>query len=513
MSVGAPATEADPRAERRQRSEAGPARGAGLADLAWLLVFAGITTALQAVQRVPFDMDSAFHVAVAGLIRRHGILHDFPWTAFSYLADHYADKELLFHLVLAPFVGLGPWAACRIVGAVLGALVLFVVYRILRAGRVPLAGVWALAALGSSGSFVLRLAMVRPHLLSIALGLVITFAAARRRVLPLAIACFLYPLSYIAWHTALALVVVVSAAELLAGRRPSPRVFAAAAGGLLAGVLVHPNFPENLRLFWVQNVEILVGKAWGGAAGFDLGPEFQPFSPAGVLRQMTFPLLLGAVATARSWRARRDDPLPLAFSLVALAFLAATLRTQRFIEYAAPFSAAAAALALRTSWPRVTAPAIAVAAALWTGLYAGRASFFRLGAGYELYPPEVARRLQRIIPPGEQVFTCDWASTGLAMLALPERRLLVALDPVFFFRKDPALYRTWYELVHAPPERPGPVIARRFGARFVLCEKRPDSDPLLLALDRSGTGRVILQTDRIAAFYVGPWPPQPTQGP
>jgi hypothetical protein len=54
------------------------------------------------------------------------------------------------------------------------------------------------------------------------------------------------------------------------------------------------------------------------------------------------------------------------------------------------------------------------------------------------------------------------------MLALPDRRFMVALDPTFFSIRDPELYRLWYRLIREGPPGSAEIIRRRFGARYVL---------------------------------------------
>ena len=50
----------------------------------------------------------------------------------------------------------------------------------------------------------------------------------------------------------------------------------------------------------------------------------------------------------------------------------------------------------------------------------------------------------RALPAGSQVVTCDWRETGELLLALPDRRYLVALAPMLFAAHDPERYRTWF---------------------------------------------------------------------
>jgi len=202
-------------------------------------------------------------------------------------------------------------------------------------------------------------------------------------------------------------------------------------------------------------------------------------------------LSLGAVGEAERalWRRRVVEKLPLlAVALAAVAFLVITLRTQRFIEYLAPFAALAAALAWHARRFHRTVPVglapVALVLSLLLAVFVGRHPIERLRNRISPFPDPVPEILGQIIPPGEQIVTCDWRLTGEMMLALPERRFVVALDPVFFHMKDPERYRIWFDTVRHPPERPALLLRDTFDARYVLCDHREKWRPFREALAR-----------------------------
>ncbi len=470
------------------------ARGGEIA--AWLAVFIGTCGLVQLLLPTYFDSDTAYHLAVARLMRSEGLLSSFPWTPYSWLAEHYADKELLFHLLLLPVANLDPPTASRIAGTFLGTVVLTVLYLILRSEGVLQAGLWTLAAPACSGAFLARFAMVRPHLLSIALSLILVWSATRRRWVILATAAFLFPFCYTAWHLPLALATVVAGVQFLVDRRLHWRGPALVLAAVCTAVLLHPDFPENLRLFRIVNIEILFRTAWSSRSGFDLGGEFQPFSLPGFGRHALLPSLLALAALRRSWAVRREDALPLAAALCAAAFLAVTLRTQRFIEYLVPFSMLAAALTLTGSRLRsLPAGVLAVGVALMALL--GRHPLDLMRQRTDLIPPPVREALAGLIPPGAQVVTCDWEFTGELLLALPGRRFLVALDPVLFAVQDPRRYRIWYQTTHDPPPRPARLLGTTFAAGYVLCAGEPKWGPFLKSMAED--------PDTALRVRVGPW--------
>jgi hypothetical protein len=462
----------------------------------------GVAALFQLLTPVPWDADTAYHAAVARLLAERGILHAFPWTRFSWLADHYADKELLFHLLLAPLVRLGWIPAAKILGAALGGAALLALWAVLRAERVPRAAIWALLPLAASGAFAVRFSLVRPHLLSIALALVVAWAAARERPALLGAASFLFPWCYIAWHTPLVLAAIAEVARLASGRRPGWRTLAAASAGVLAGVALHPNAANLVRLWWLVHVEILGRTAWAGRAGFELGGEFQPFDLDGLAR---FVLLPGAAALGAawlSWRDRARDAAPLAFALAALAYLAMTLGSSRFVEYLAPFSVAALAVALRPRAERLAVPALAAAFA-FTAAFGARPVLALATRGDDV-PPAFGEALRARIPPGAQVFTCEWGLTGELLWELPDRKFVVALDPVLFHAKDPELYRVWYDLPRTGPPAASGVIRNRFGARYVLCFAASENAPLLRRLSADPAVRPLIASKLWYLFDLAP---------
>jgi len=436
--------------------------------VAWGVTYLAVAGLWQADTRVPWDADTSYHVAVAHLIREHGILHAFPWTPFSWLADHYADKELLFHLLLAPFAGLD-WIACaKIVGALLGAATLFASYLILRSEGVRAAGFWALLPLTASLVYAFRFILVRPHVTSIALALLVLFAAVRRRYVLLAVTAALYPWAYVGWYLAVVLTLVAECARLAAGERASWRPLAVVAVALAGGIALHPNALNLLRLSWLVDVKLLIGTAWAGRSGLELGEEFRHFTFYEWWRYLGASVLATLAALVIAWRHRRKDAGGLAFSASALAFGSLSLLTARFAEYFVPFAVLSLALASRHLRWRLFTAAVATALVLYSA-----APLYDLWQGSrereELIPSELALRLQEEIPPGAQVFTCGWLTTGTMMLAMPERKFMVALDPTFFLVKDPALYELWFHIPRQPPQDVANVIRSSFGARYVMC--------------------------------------------
>ena len=475
--------------------------------LGWIILFLGVTGLLQLYIPYPIADDTAYHFAVGQLIGKYGILHSFPWTPFSWQFDHYADKEFLFHLLFVPLGGLGLVDASRVVGIICGTLILTTLYLVLRAERVRLAGIWALLPLGMS-TFAYRFVQVRPHLLSIALALVIAWAYARDRRRILALAAVIYPLAYVAfWQIPLIIIVAVESARLLAGERARWKPAITVLVGLAVGVALHPNARNLLAINWIHMVDVLVQNAWGRKVEFDMAREFNPYAPYEWGMYLVVSVFMTGSAAVIAWRGRKGSSVPLALSLAALLFCLLTVKSGRFTEYFIPFSVLAFAVATRTSGAMFSAPVLAVISLLYTlafsiPIYQVMGS---LAARETYLDPTSAADFRQQIPPGSRVYTCSWDYTGMLMVALPERIFMVAADPTLFYKKDPQLYEFWARLHFDAPPDSAEIIRRQFNCRFAICPRVPVLEEFFNAIYEDPAVKTTV-TDKWVLFDLGASP-------
>lgn len=472
---------------------------------AWIAVFILAVTLLQIFIPYPVDDDTAYHYSVGRLIAEHGILQSFPWTRFSWQFDRYADKEFLFHLLFVPLGGLGFVNASRVVGVIGGTLVLATLYLVLRAERVRYAGIWALLPLGTS-VFVYRFAQVRPHLLSIALALIVLWAYSRGRLRILAVAALLYPLSYVAfWQIPLILVVAVEVARFISRERFCWKPAATLMVGIVAGIALHPNTSNLLAINWIHMTDILLHNAWGAKVEFNMGEEFDPFPLITWAQYLAGAVLMAGAALVFALRGRMKDSFPLACALAVLVFWLLTIRTNRFLEYFVPLSALALAVATRSSEKRLLAPVLVGVSLFYTVLF-GTIPYRNL-ASFDLknwyMEPEVAKVFAREIPVGAKVFTTGWEYTGSLLLNLPARYYMVALDPTLLYKRDPALYDVWYRTLLDAPADSARIVRTRFDSRFVVAQNYQPLWPFFRALAADPTVRLLFADEKWLLFDLG----------
>jgi len=237
-------------------SAAGRAGRAGLAAAVTIVTFFVFAYSLLDLPSLP-DTDSYYHLAVAQLYADDGLVGGLAWTRFSAMHDTFGDKEILFHLLLIPFAHDGDATRGRLAIALWNALI---------AGAIT----WmAVDALGPWGALVApllyltapyfwnRTMRLRPELLSLLLFLLIAAATARRKVWSVALLSAALALGHTAFHVLAAMAVLWLFATWVFERRWEWAPAIATLCGIAAGVVAHPHFPDNLRIWYLQNIRFL----------------------------------------------------------------------------------------------------------------------------------------------------------------------------------------------------------------------------------------------------------------
>jgi hypothetical protein len=461
-----------------------------------VLLFLGVQASFTGL----LDGDSYYHLAVARHYAERGIRETPPWPRFSALADGFGDKELLFHVALRPFAGdpdieRGKWALAAMNGVVAAALAAAAVRRLgLAAIVVPF------ACLALSFDYAGRAFRLRPELLSL-FGLVVaTELAARGRHRAVGLVAAVLALSHGGFHALVVLGVLWTVADRARGLGWNGRGLAWIAAGTAAGVLVHPHFPANLEIWWLQ---------FGVHPFIDLpdkGGEFAKTQLVDLVRQngAWLAALLG-LASLSAARAAGPPPDALDRALArhhavaaALFALAWIVDLPRYALWAVPFTTLATLHALGgrgarpPAWRTAVGAAALLAAAVLATAQLGRLAAMLHASGVH-QPGRVAaeRAFARHVPAGARV-AATWAEAEVYVYWAPQARYLNLLDPVFMAAPYPAEYRRSLRLFAG--EEPDLPLAL-----FAL-----DSDHLALRRVRGRPILAQLEDDpRIAPVHVG----------
>ncbi|HXI01865.1 MAG TPA: hypothetical protein VNI57_01700, partial [Candidatus Saccharimonadales bacterium] len=316
-------------------------RSAARALWGFALVFAVTAAALAWLHSATgslYGYDGYFHIRYAEVLRSEGVSRSFPWWQETFLRDHWADKDFLFHVLLIPFTFGDLTAGAKLASILFGSAVVGVFFLTLRVLKVPWPEAWSLGFLAASTAFIYRLGFTRPSIAAVGLAVAGTGAIlAGKRRWAFALAA-LYPHVHISYHLLPCIAVLHDLHRVPEpGRRRSFAVTGWTAAGALTGAVVTPYFPNNLYLWWVQNLRVLE-LAWSRPEGLGMGLEIRPGSSDQLLLyNLGVFLALAAAVYMIARRKSRASPEALTLLVVSCGFLGLSMMSRRFIEFLAPF--------------------------------------------------------------------------------------------------------------------------------------------------------------------------------
>jgi hypothetical protein len=518
--------------------------------VAALITLAGVACVIVPLPNL-FDVDSYYHLAVARKYGQEGLRGGLPWARFSVMAEHFGDKELLFHVLLIPFARMGGDTGGKLAIALLNAAIAAVIAR----HAVRALGPWGLLVpawlLFSAGDYVSRLLRLRPEALSLIELLLAVELAATRRYRWLGLLAVVFPLS----HTAFQLLPILCAAWFLADglrqRRWEWALPLYAVLGTVVGLFIHPQFPQNVVVWYVQNVL---------HARLRLPDEGMEFAH----NTLSAALFLNRgwwASLAFLWLARRRDgavggtgekTLSRYFLVAALVFGALFAYLSRFATYFVPFATLALLYRLRArgerpaEWVplpgrlRLPSWAFALAAVLLSlQTVTMMRSLFRLSHADDAGRHAEGRALAAALPAGAKV-AATWLEAEMYVYYAPQARYLNVLDPVFMAARDPERYSLMRAVFEGrEPDLPYAVKVNLASDYVALSQEESHGanprllrDPRILERHRGHLGLFELKPDlneafaldwrlapgpvdpsRVTAADVRAWPPYPRPEP
>ncbi|HYF51667.1 MAG TPA: hypothetical protein VEJ63_19790 [Planctomycetota bacterium] len=296
-----------------------------------------------------FERDGYYHARFANLLPSFGLSRDFHWTQFSTWNGQFCDKEFLFHVLMVPFTldSNEPVTGAKVFGALLGCGVFLALFLVLRAHGARLPVLFTLLPLCMGATFLMRVLMIRSHVLSMLLLLIGMHFLLKQNWKALAALGFVY-----AWSYTFPLLLVMTAVPFAIGRSLIERKLdwkspLAALGGVLAGLIIHPYSPHTLETF-VTYLQVVAQGTAGVTAKMELGHEIYALSLGEMLQRLPLYCALTIALIGIALAARRKlSGAAMGALFAALFWSAMTLLYARFIEYSAPLTALAAGLVFR----------------------------------------------------------------------------------------------------------------------------------------------------------------------
>ncbi|CAG0949443.1 hypothetical protein PLCT2_00100 [Planctomycetaceae bacterium] len=454
-----------------------------------------------------FVGDSPYNIRLAYLYRTGDVAKagsHFHWMSSSIWTDNFCDKELLYHLYLAPFT-LGArdagdtsaliWGA-KLAIAVMFAFLAFVFWAVLRGFGVKSAWCYVpLIAVMGGLVFMGRASEARAWPIGVICSLTAWLVMARNRRLDLLLVAAIYTLSYAPVHFLGLLWLVRTLGCLLLGpeRTGATRgaelkrhllLLAMIALGVVLGVLLHPGRADFIRLWVVAYVMIPAATLQGPlrdlvfntvvalnfatefppgeAKRMKLGLEFLPQASTALLSTggaaMLAPIVLPVTSAWHRHKPKRETLLAMGAALMTLGM---AINSGRFFEIAGPFCALAVALwvqdllqsrrmqmriALRPvlfKRLRVVACACVFAAfgVLWLAHFDREPPMPRPWRDAAIWLRETPQARGKIL------FHANWDTFPDLFFYAPHTDYIVGMDPTFLLAHDVEKSRLYWDIV------------------------------------------------------------------
>lgn len=439
-----------------------------LALLGWgagVLVFA-----LMQFTHAGLQQDDPYHLALTELLSQGELLSVLPWAKHTILAERFADLHFGYHVYLVPFVMLLGGPAGGKLGTTVAVAALLLAVQWIAGREHPWRALLPLLVVLASEVFLLRVMGVRPIAWATLAVLVVIPLATAQRWLLLAVLGAVFALSYAAFPLLLLPLGAHAVARFVAARELAWKPTASVVLGVLAGLLLHPNFAVHLEVLAVQLFDVSVDRS-----GLNLeyaSPGLVPLVEQGWLVSLVL-----AVGVHHAWQAWRESPERrdelLAWGLLAGLTLLLHVRNLRGVDYFVPAAITFAAVARhqRTALPAMSGAALALGALLVLGgggmhAHGAWAQSRRFEA---IDPTACATWLERNSEPGDEVFLHDYGAFPRLFYRNRRNVYTLGLDPGFMRAKDPALLRRYLAAVRLERD-PHPFIAGTLGARYVYVE-------------------------------------------
>jgi hypothetical protein len=429
------------------------------------------------------DNDGYYHIRWSRMLRESAP-HLPPFKALPLTTlneKEYVDHHYLFHVLLIPFTYGDMRIGAKLAAIAYSSLALLTLFALLVVYRVPYRWLWLAPLVASSEPFLYRMSMTRAPALSIVfMGLGAYFILQRRHIY-LTILAFAFVWGYSLFPLILMMAAMYSVCVYLAERRLEFKALAATIIGIIAGLVINPYFPENLKLF-SDHLAMKLTSSYS----VDVGIEWYPYESWVLVGSsaVAFAIFIFALVVF-DFRKRIEDIKPLFFLLVSLVLLLMAFKSRRFIEYFPPFAILFAAFTIKVQvnnewfertreqvFAAVTAAVVAVVLITSMMITLVQASrdvsteadpFTYKGAGEWLAANTEA---------GARVFNTDWDDFPMLFYYSPQNSYVAGLDPTYLHDQDAELWGMYVNITLGRERQAAPLIRQRFGAEYVFTDNQ-----------------------------------------
>ena len=420
-----------------------------------------------------YDADGYLHIRMAEFLRDFGPHYNFHWARFSTFNGNFSDKDFLYHVALIPFTFFKDIFLGAKVAAFMSAAALFLgFYLILRkyADRKIIS--FMLLGFLFSANFLETINSPRPLTLVILLNLWIIHLLIQRKYLWIFFAGILYSLIHVTSPLAICYAVIIECVRRVDRKEFSLKNIFVVFSGVFAGFLIHPNFPNNFLVFYLNSILVPIYTIKTGV--LELGAEFFPLNTRDYL--LGYPVVIMAIiimiriAVSKVIKPRFETKAFLALGTVFLVF---SFISQRYLSHG--YLIMLVALACYISDSSFVKDNLKKAQVIFMTLlflllglnsYSGIKYNALVSKVINGHYEAVGRWMAKNIPEKELIFHANWSDSQYFIGLNPKNDYFVTLDPVYMYNKNPELYKIYRDVSFGKTIDPYAVLKDTFKVKY-----------------------------------------------
>ncbi len=426
-----------------------------------------------------YGADGYLHIRMAKFIKDYGLKYDFHWARYSTFAKNFSDKDLLYHLLLIPFTNFSNIFFGAKLSSILFAIIFFIAFFfVLRTYSIkPLIPLFLIAVLLSDRFFYLLL-WPRPMIFVITLTILGIYFLIEEKLWSVFIVTIIYCLSHVSGPYMFLYALLTESTRYLNTKRFNLKSIGIVVLGIVASYLIHPNFPNNILVFYLNAILVpIYAVKWG----LELGAEFFPISTREYL--LSYPFLVLAIililfiAVILRPKATLKTQVFLFHSSIYFIF---SFLSQRYIAHGYPLillslasyvqdyfkDEAKSFLHLKNIFRSIII--FLCGSGLIFGIYTYKnlRQFAFVSKVFDSHYEVVGRFLQQNAPKGELIFHTNWSDSQYFIGVNPENDYLVTFDPMYMFYYDRKLYNLYRDVSFGRTKDPYNILKYTFKVNY-----------------------------------------------
>lgn len=493
------------------------------------------------------EPDSFYHAKMAVLMSEGKIVRQFPWLQATSLPEQFVDHHLLYHALLAPFVKIfDPLIGVKVVTVLFASWLVLAIYWLFKKFAVKYPLVFILILLTIS-PWLFRASLVKAPAVSLIFLLCAFYCLAHQHWLRLFLLSFASVWLYGAWPVILVMTVTyLTVYWLLEKYRQEESIWHKlknifrfnkkvpwhgllyVIGGLAAGLVINPYFPQNLKFYYQQIIGIAL---FNYQHVISVGSEWYPYDFFKLLADA--PLIMSLLTVSILLfilTVKKQSIYSWTWGLLALAFFILTLKSRRQVEFFAPLTVIFAGFTFNDYFRKLSRPRLRLL------LNVGWQAFFGLALlavslvfivripadltraknylanGQPLAHYQAAGEwLKSHTPEKSIVFNADWDDFPALFYYNSQNYYLTGLDPTFMYQRNPSKYQQYVDVTLGKVQQNlKKIIWDDFKADYVFFD--PDHWLLEKQLKYSGDFIKVYEDAEAKIYQVRPasglWPGQ-----